>query len=1130
MAVRRYAKVTVQAISGLVVPAPIVVTLEIRRVDNDALDDCDNARLRMQDPRGFFTTIVLQHVATGIYRAGSAGDLVVTVDGATDFRGDSLALADEVRGDTETIVFASDGFSDVSGSGSGTGATDPTGLPDGTYTNPTLTVVNGRIAAIATGSGGGGGGPPVIPLEIIFNDETSIEVLLPFLIPEARYLPFLTSGVGSDGNLTQLAFSNLEEDRFTAECPGDFEGPANVVVVQLDPQSAWSADVTPDSVLADGRQGVHFIVDPPRSDDYQVLTTSSVDANGDWIPQLGVDNKLPNGFDVPIIGNFTGKVGAFAPLPATRSVATPIEVTIGPPGSGAAFEVDGLNLNDSPIFQKALNAAAANFSTLGARGCVRIYPGRYYLGTEPDWPDSVKVKGSGRNVTKLVITNDMPLSAHGAVGCIGGIAATPQLVIADLVEGSTVLRFATGTDLSMYTRDSMFKLISDDLFEPTENDGRRLGEFKFVAALGADRNGTGASIVAIDTVDHLVTLTGLSGFDGTEIATDGTYSRTITIGGAANSAHNGTFHLHSVPSPTSIVIFNKSSAAAGSDANNGALTWSGPTISVFGMCRDNYRVAANVRILALAMKKDVGISDLSVEQAAPDGTRDGTPPQLAFRYCLRPEVKGCFVANNDGPALVFQDCYGHQAFNNRLGHLWDYSANKQYGYGILQMQCSETGLMWGNHIERCRHGFDTGNLAGTTDAGTNYGVARNNLIHGNCVTHATDAAYSTHAEGEGNVYSSCIATDCDNVGFYMRGKGSVITGALVEGCSGGFTLGSNTTSVRDYLGSNTMVLNSVFRKLRAIQTASSDLFETGSGGGGAGGIGALLNRVRGCVVKGNVFESCDGPAMVLRPGADDNLIADNEFIDCCMAYSSYPAVRFDDSGSGTLTTSVQSGGVATLTALTSSLTGLNAAHVGALISPSGATNPGNNGTFRILSVISPTSCTIANSGAVAESGIPYKLQGARNNKFESNKAWNRSTRQLGSVAHITAVANGMATVTGLSGMSATSIDLLLNLTNPANPLNQGPWPIAEVLSSSSVKILNPNAVVDAGSIAWTAAKNFSDRNVTPGRMTYMFDALGGAELNNDFRNNTCRGLTGVIGPGLDVTTNNTQAGNVSLAA
>lgn len=74
---------------------------------------------------------------------------------------------------------------------------------------------------------------------------------------------------------------------------------------------------------------------------------------------------------------------------------------------------------------------------------------------------------------------------------------------------------------------------------------------------------------------------------------------------------------------------------------------------------------------------------------------------------------------------------------------------------------------------------------------------------------------------------------------------------------------------------------------------------------------------------------------------------------------------------------------------------------------------------------------------------------------------------FGTGASVSAVAAGIATITGLGNMSTLSVGRSLTLYGAANAGNNGTFTITEYVSASSVKVSNANAVVESpGSIGW----------------------------------------------------------------
>jgi hypothetical protein len=69
---------------------------------------------------------------------------------------------------------------------------------------------------------------------------------------------------------------------------------------------------------------------------------------------------------------------------------------------------------------------------------------------------------------------------------------------------------------------------------------------------------------------------------------------------------------------------------------------------------------------------------------------------------------------------------------------------------------------------------------------------------------------------------------------------------------------------------------------------------------------------------------------------------------------------------------------------------------------------------------------------------------------------------FGTGANVTGLTAGIATITGLGNMSPLSVGRALSLYGATNLGNNGTFLVAEYVSASSVKVANPNAVVESG--------------------------------------------------------------------
>src|SRR5574338_291885 len=197
--------------------------------------------------------------------------------------------------------------------------------------------------------------------------------------------------------------------------------------------------------------------------------------------------------------------------------------------------------------------------------------------------------------------------------------------------------------------------------------------------------------------------------------------------------------------------------------------------------------------------------------------------------------------------------------------------------------------------------------------------------------------------------------------------------------------------------------------------------------------------------------------------------------------------RWANQGYINLTSTGNTGSAASITTVTNNvatvtgLSGLTAASVGRALRISGAANTNNIGTFRIVTQ-SGTSATVFMPGGVASDA--------------NNGAITWTEFGGGTTASVTTVTNGIATVTGLTGMvvpsggSPGSAGHTLTITGAASGGNNGTFQVQTVIDATSVTIINPSAVAsDAnnGAITWTENDPLSQ--VYPPSMT-VANAIG----------------------------------------
>jgi hypothetical protein len=152
------------------------------------------------------------------------------------------------------------------------------------------------------------------------------------------------------------------------------------------------------------------------------------------------------------------------------------------------------------------------------------------------------------------------------------------------------------------------------------------------------------------------------------------------------------------------------------------------------------------------------------------------------------------------------------------------------------------------------------------------------------------------------------------------------------------------------------------------------------------------------------------------------------------------------------------------------LGGITSAMVGQYISLSGSATAGNNGTFLITSYISSSSVQILNPAAAVDTTLTI--------------LWN--IQNFGSGAGITTFSSPSLTITGLSGMSSSSVGQNLTLYGAASSGNNGTFTITSFISASSVVVSNSNGVAsdaNSGHIAWGLDDYYLENTLAGGNLS-----------------------------------------------
>ncbi len=156
-------------------------------------------------------------------------------------------------------------------------------------------------------------------------------------------------------------------------------------------------------------------------------------------------------------------------------------VTVGPVGSGADFEADGVQ--DDVTIQAAIAVAAANVS----KRTVLLLGGTYSISQPITIPSNVTLEGSGPGVTILNTATGFDSANFWTVGTLGTeTTGTAIPLAADATQGQLSITATAGAELSAVAAGDFLFLISDGLWEATDLGLRERGEYvQVVSVVGA---------------------------------------------------------------------------------------------------------------------------------------------------------------------------------------------------------------------------------------------------------------------------------------------------------------------------------------------------------------------------------------------------------------------------------------------------------------------------------------------------------------------------------------------------------------------------------------------------------------------------------------------------------------------
>lgn len=407
------------------------------------------------------------------------------------------------------------------------------------------------------------------------------------------------------------------------------------------------------------------------------------------------------------------------------------------------------------------------------------------------------------------------------------------------------------------------------------------------------------------------------------------------------------------------------------------------TIQIYGMVRDNYKVIDSALVHRMNFVKDCGIRDLEIYQEDDLDTRVGNiPPLVSFQKTRNAFIDNCKLHRNDGPGITVFQSVDISVINCLISDLTDNTAQNRLGYGCLIGGASENIVVKGCKISKVRHGIDCGPSRAPTSPTNNYGIPRGISIVSNVCSHATNAAYSTHSEGENFSFVGNVASNCDSYGFFMRARGCRITSNTIEWCGGGIGIGNSAFDSSGGSASGSHVVGNTIRHIKRLSNLSGSVYALGEG--------IILALTDNVIVSGNTISDCDAAGIRLRVGTLRCVITRNTILNCNLRNASgdsSEAIVLDSNLNGSAASVASKvGSTITITGATN----ISSAQIGRSVTISSSNS--NNGTFTILSTPSSSSFTFSNALGLAPDAynglIQYAIEGSTDNIIENNFASN----------------------------------------------------------------------------------------------------------------------------------------------
>ena len=175
---------------------------------------------------------------------------------------------------------------------------------------------------------------------------------------------------------------------------------------------------------------------------------------------------------------------------------------------------------------------------------------------------------------------------------------------------------------------------------------------------------------------------------------------------------------------------------------------SGTTVTLYGRIQRAYTTANLATVRKVPLVTGIEISNLSLLNPSP-GTR--TRGGMLIRYAHDPHISNIWAEGFDGRVVELVHNIAGLVDGAWMRDLTDDGV--RFGYGVAAFG-AQSGLRVNNvHGDKVRHVFTTGGAGSAGAKGIPYAVVVSNSTGRDC----TGAAFDTHQEGEGIVFSACTA-------------------------------------------------------------------------------------------------------------------------------------------------------------------------------------------------------------------------------------------------------------------------------------------------------------------------------------------------------------------------------------